>query len=381
MAPAKRRVVSVKALVGQRNLLVALTNALTQQQAGGVLGVGIGALTHALPLCGALAYRHEGDALELASDHGLPQKCKAWLARLATDDEAPWFVAQRVAGSLRSEVDTELAEARVGLSIAPHLREAGWGALVAAPIVMGRELLGVMVLAAESEGTFDTEVVRTIEAACGIMALAMMRERFAELEGERLEDDATAQLATIGLVASSVADDLGTPLESLDLVVQSQDALVRSLREGLPGASYELDELEQLTYEAAAISRRIRDIGLRLHAVSDDSDPITLDLARLVRSAVALMYRHITGLGVAIELEDTDEILSVDGRDAALRLLVVQLLLHSAREIHASGTAEPRIDVTCFGEVGRCILTGTPRTPRAWSWPVRPCLPTAGTSR
>ena len=214
-----------------------------------------------------------------------------------------------------------------------------------------------MVVAAKDVETLDTEMVRTIEAACGIMALALLRERFAELEGERLEEGVTAQLATIGLVASSVAEDLDGPLDSLDMLLETQDALIRSLREALQSAPYELDELGQLTYETGAISRRIRDIGVRLQSISDDAEPITIDLARLTRSAVALMVQHISGLGVAVELQETEEELAVDGQDAALRSLVVQLLLHVARELHSSGATDPTIVVTCFSEADRCVLS------------------------
>ncbi len=357
MAPAKRRIVSVKAIVGQRNLLVALSNALTQQEPGGVLGVGLGALAHSLPICGGLAYRTDGDVLELVADQELPQKCRGWLARLPLTEDTSWFVAQRVAQSHRSELDEELAEARAGVSIAPQLREAGWGALAAAPIVAGRDTLGVMVVAAKDAQVFDAETVRTIEAACGIMALALLRERFAELEGERLEEGATAQLATVGLVASSVAEDLDGPLESLDMLLETQDALIRSLRDALEGAPYELDELGQLTYEIGGISRRLKDIGLRLQSISEDAEPITVDLTRLTRSAVALMYRHITSLGVALELQDMEEQLAVDGQDAALRSLVVQLLLHVARELHSAGATDAQMVVSCVAKADRCVLS------------------------
>jgi signal transduction histidine kinase/ActR/RegA family two-component response regulator len=350
---AERRVVSARELLAQRNVLITLATALGQDAPGGVMSVGIEVIRQGLKLRGALAYRSESGHLTLVAEADMPRKAQAWLKHLPLGDEHPWFVAQRVAQRLRSEVDTNLAEERAGVSIAGMLREEGWSALLGVPVALGRQLKGVLVLAAGNESELDREKVRVLEAAGMLLALALEREEQRERQSERLEEAATVQLATVGLVASSVAEDLDGPLHALQLQLDYHEELVRRLRSESVD-QHLLDELSELAFEMAAGIRRVSDLTMRL-AGSQASAESTLDLSRVIRTAVAMMHPHADARGVRLELEGADDELAVDGREAELRMLVVQLLLYAVR--HCADVEEPRVIVSLHDEEGRCSLS------------------------
>ncbi|MEQ9321319.1 MAG: GAF domain-containing protein, partial [Polyangiaceae bacterium] len=250
------RPTGLKALIAHRNLLIALTRYLMQDRTGGVLGAAIEMLVKVLKARGALAYLVEGDELVLVAHNGLPRRAKAWLSHLPMSGE-PWFVAQRVAHERKREVDTELAASRAGMGIRPALEEAGWKALAGFPLMVGRDVLGALVLAASSEGAFDRETMNMLEAVGGILALSLERERsLAKDREDKAREAETAQLATMGLVASNVARELAAPVGALSLQLDQQQTELRELRrlidevEGIEEAH--VDALKRLQKRARA---------------------------------------------------------------------------------------------------------------------------------
>src|SRR5262245_35276790 len=105
-----------------------------QDRTGGVLTSSLEMLVRLLKLQGGLASGSEEGKPALVADMGVPHKARAWLALLPIDGEG-WFVAQRVAKNIKSEIDAKVAPERFG-SIRPTLHEAGWGALAAAPVAV-----------------------------------------------------------------------------------------------------------------------------------------------------------------------------------------------------------------------------------------------------
>jgi signal transduction histidine kinase/ActR/RegA family two-component response regulator len=327
---------------------------MSQEQVGGTMGAALDAFVQALGTVGALGYSAGRDGLTLVADHGLPQKARPWLRHLALGEQDPWFSAQRVARRQRSEVDTELAKQRAGVSIAPVLREAGWGAVAAVPMALGRHLYGVLVLAAAGAEAFDRETLRSIEAACGIVALALRGDSDEGRAAPELEHDTTTQLAAVGLLASSVADDLAGPLRTLQLELEYQESLVRGLR--VHGDSRELDELGELTFELAAGVRRIHDIVKRLESSIDASAAGALDLARVARNSVGLMRHHLDSQGIELQVEGDDAELPIDGREPELRMLVVQLLMQAVAQCLRADAHPPRIAISVGSEDDRVFL-------------------------
>lgn len=337
-------------MIDQRNALVALSRTVVEGQGGGVLSLAIEAIAGALGAPGAIAYRLDGRDLKLVAEYDLPRKAKPWLARLPLDEE-PWFIAQRVAKSGRPQLADGLGGAREGHSAQRLLTEAGWRSVVAAPISVGREVLGVVVVGAKDNAAHDEHAQLFVEISSNILALALLREGDVDQRRQdRLREAKTAQLATIGLLASTVACDLASPLGRLELEVDDQEQLLREMRERLNPPPEELSELLELTADVAAGVRRTQAITSRLLGFSETSKLETLDLVEVVTEIGALMKDTIEARGIAFELAVPDEALRVVGRRESLQLLVVQLLLHSASESGASREGQPRLRLSASPE-------------------------------
>ena len=348
------RPTGLKALIAHRNLLIALTRYLMQDRTGGVLGAAIEMLVKVLKARGALAYLVEGDELVLVAHNGLPRRAKAWLSHLPMSGE-PWFVAQRVAHERKREVDTELAASRAGMGIRPALEEAGWKALAGFPLMVGRDVLGALVLAASSEGAFDRETMNMLEAVGGILALSLERERsLAKDREDKAREAETAQLATMGLVASNVARELAAPVGALSLQLDQQQTELRELRrlidevEGIEEAH--VDALKRLQKRARATFEtveRMQGLTSRLLSFSRESQPETVDLARIVERVIDTAQSNVTSKGVALRVEGAEDELPVDGREESLQMLVLQLVLYASQEC-AGATDEPEVVVRVY---------------------------------
>lgn len=348
------RPTGLKALIAHRNLLIALTRYLMQDRTGGVLGAAIEMLVKVLKARGALAYLVEGDELVLVAHNGLPRRAKAWLSHLPMGAE-PWFVAQRVAHDRKREVDTELAASRAGMGIRPALEEAGWKALAGFPLMVGRDVLGAMVLAASSEGAFDRETMNMLEAVGGILALSLERERSLSKDREdKAREAETAQLATMGLVASNVARELAAPVGALALQLDQQQTELRDLRravdgvEGIEDGHVEtikgLQKRARVTFETV---ERMQGLTSRLLSFSRESQPETVDLARIVERVIETAQSNITSKGVSLRVEGAEDELPVDGREESLQMLVLQLVLYASQEC-AGATDEPEVVVRVY---------------------------------
>ncbi|MCC6528093.1 MAG: GAF domain-containing protein [Polyangiaceae bacterium] len=367
-----RRAVNARALILQRNALIALCRSLSLEQTGAVLGTAVDSLCELMGMKGALAYRANGQALDLVAEHGLPRRAQAWLRRLDVADPDPWFVAQRAAQTLRGHTDTELAKTRAGVGIAQTLGEAGWGALAAVPLLVGRKLEGVLVVAAASGDDLDREALRTLEATAGVLAIALGREDLAARERERIEQGAALQLAAVGLMAASVREDLEEPLATTRMRLGRAEELVRKLRaaeehspDSLPPGGppsrqiarvTALDELAELTFELMQTVQRMADMTHRLRPGRDAEGDQTLDLARVTAQAVAVMRAHFDAQGIGLSLVGDELELAVEGRPDELRLLVQQLLFDAVRQAKASGMSEARVLVTLSDEERRHVL-------------------------
>ena len=348
----------------QRNLLVALCHALAQEQVGAVLSSAVESLVQLLGMRAALAYRVVSGALELVAEQGVPRRVMPWIKRLDADEAEPWFVAQRAAKTLHVEIDEGLAQARAGVGIAPVLREAGWGVVVAAPLRVARRLEGVLVLAAASPAELDRDTLRAVEAVAGLLAIALSREQLAERERDRLEERDSLQLVALGLMAASVRDDLKGPLSTMGVRLDRQGELIRTLRERV-GSSQDspgdvlplLDELAELTFELHQVARRMQDTTHRLKARREGTTSRTLDLSRVTRESVAWMRSHFDAQEIGLTLVGDEVALPVEGREDELRMLVTQLLFDAARQVRAGVEEERQVVVSLDSDSVRFALT------------------------
>jgi signal transduction histidine kinase/ActR/RegA family two-component response regulator len=355
--------VSPASLIAQRNALVALVRTLMQDRTGGVLTSALEMLVRLLKLQGGLAYRIEEGKLALVADMGVPHKARAWLALLPIDGDG-WFVAQRVARAIKSEIDGQVAPERFG-SIRPTLQEAGWGALAAAPVAVGRSLQGVLVVAGKTADAFDKEAMEFLETMGGALALALERETtLAQAREDRVRETKTTQLATMGLLAAAVARDLATPLGALQLQVETQEQslkelraeLVASLGEEPTAAIVQLDELEQLAAELGDGLRKAQSLASRLLALSRESKSEPVDLSRIAASVRSLMQSTVGARGIELQALGDDNIAVVDGREESLYMLVTQLMLFAVQECEGSREGDKRVVMTLEPHADRHVL-------------------------
>ncbi|MCC6522463.1 MAG: GAF domain-containing protein [Polyangiaceae bacterium] len=346
-----------RVLLAHRNALVALAQQVARDQTGAVLSTALEVLVPVVGAVGGLAYRARAEGLVLVSDHGVPRKAKPWLAHLPSGDER-WFVAQRVAQSLRYEVEDLGQPAAQEHASRVALLQGGWRVLAAAPIVVGRKLLGLLVVAAGDKAAFDPDTRLLLDSACSIVGLALARERELERErDERLHETRTAQLATIGLVASTVAGELASPLAGLELQIEEQLALVEVLRRRHGPDDEELAELHALTGDIAAGTHRMQDVVHRLLALSRESALETLELGAVVEGSVELARRSLAARGLTVELRRAGAPCFIAGRAENLHMLVLQLLLYAAQECEVERLRAPCIVVELRHEGDRLLLS------------------------
>jgi signal transduction histidine kinase/ActR/RegA family two-component response regulator len=345
-------------LLAHRNALVALTRFVLQERVGGLLGGATEMLVQVLEAKGAIAYRVEGSELVLVAEIGLPRKAKPWLARLPIDD-APWFVAQRVAKQVKPVVDEEIAGARQGHSIRPALEQAGWRALAAAPLAIGRQVGGVLVLAGGERDRFDRDTMLLLETAGGVLALALEREGLAQRQSEAaLEQVRTGQLATLGLLTSTLACEMAAPLGALQLQLEDQEARLREIARRDAGPLPEdLEDLGALNEEMAEALRQAQNTASRMLSLLRESKPEPIDLSEIVGAALGLLRPSIESRGVQISVCGDDRPYVIDGRQESFSMMVVQLLLFAQSECQGVRTRTPAIRVALASEGERHQLT------------------------
>jgi hypothetical protein len=329
----------LQALVAHRLALVTITSQLMGDRTGGVLAGALEVLDSCLKLRGALAYRVQAGALILVSDLRLPATARSSFSQLSLSDE-PFFIAQRVALSLKHESE----------SPSSALDGVGWNHLAATPLLVGRTLHGVIVVASDRP-IFDSDTQTLLDTVAGILTLALEREAAAERERERLHGDTrAAELATMGLLSSSTLLDVALPLSALGLELEEQERTVATLRTKLElalgcEAVEGLEELEAIHGRIEAMEdnlRRAQRVASGMLAVARRTRAETVDLVQALGDCLTLTRSAIDGRGICLEMEGDDEPALVEGRRESLSMLLIQLVLHSVEQARGS---RPRLRV------------------------------------
>ncbi|MEM9695158.1 MAG: GAF domain-containing protein [Myxococcota bacterium] len=351
---------SVRA-AAHRNALVALARFLAQDRTGGTMGPALEMLTKVLRAKGGLAYMVERDHLVVVAERGLPRDARSELNRLPLDDH--WFVAQRVAHRRKVEVQAPL---RQGFAprLATSLQEAGWGAIAATPIQVGRQLRGVFAIGAASATAFDQETQMLLEAVGAVLALAVERELTLQRVKERhLDDGKTTQLATLGMVASTAAHDIEAPLGALAAQLQRQLLRIRKLRDMLNEADVPaaipaaFDALEVAAEDSAAVVQSAQRVSSRLLTLGRESEMETVDLTRVVADATDLLASLFETREVKLELDDADRPPRfVEGRVEALQMMLAQLLMYLAEVAVDTIEIAPLVRIRYEDAVERHVL-------------------------
>lgn len=242
--------------------LLALSRHLATSRQGGVLTDAVDLLRPAIPGGRLAIWQVVTDRLTLLAEHGIPPDLRGDLAFLAMA-EPHWFGVQRAARKRRVVTDADVAASSAGRLTSDELTQGGWSALVAVPIVIGRDVYGVLAAGHTDARRLGGETTEFLEAAANLLALGMLGAASTEDRRDAGRVVKTAEMAALGMLAAGVADELRGPLGALAMLLESQQRVVVDL--GRRGeAPAEAAELTELTDEAIAAVARARGITSRL---------------------------------------------------------------------------------------------------------------------
>ncbi|UQA57910.1 sensor histidine kinase [Polyangium aurulentum] len=367
MAP--RRTANAPRLPPPLQALLGLSDLLARARQGAVLSEALTVVLEGLGASRGAVYTASPDGLDLVADEGLPATLRAYVTHFPAT-ETPWFPAHRAAKTRRATVEPDAASA-LAIRIDPSLvQSAGWSVIAAAPIVLGREVLGVLVAA--SPDPLAPEAAAILETAANMLALSLARERAQEKaqDDERARagaaaDAKLARLAVLGALAAGFADELRWPLSSLGSQLEEQEKLLGNLRVRYPGVSPAIDALSRIHDEATTALRFARTAGARLLSAVEESSPEPVDLSELSQEAAALVEPTARSRGVDLlvtAMHGSDPV--VIGRKAELGQLVLSLVMNGldacASIIKPAEEGEeaqkPLVCVTVAREKGRVIM-------------------------
>jgi signal transduction histidine kinase len=326
---------------GRGGALSVLICELVRDRTGGVLSRGVELLSPALHATAALAYRLDGEQLLLVAERTVPKQARPWLTRLPIDGDA-WFVAQRAARSRKCLVESFSHAVRDGHAAQPLLAGAGWTTIAAAPLLAGRELRGVLVIASSAVIKPDSEAAALLEATAGILTLALERDVASDdKRDQQRQTSETAELATMGMLSTQHALDTALPLGALTLQIEKQTQALAGLRASIEATDDStgalkaslLQQLEALTALNADMETGVREAqgsASRLLSFSRHTKAESVDLTRVLERCVSMVRGNLNARGLQLIVRGDDQLLLVDGRAESLQMMLVQLLLYAA---------------------------------------------------
>jgi signal transduction histidine kinase len=328
--PALRPSPALQALLG-------LSGMLARAKQGGVFSEALALVFEGTGAQRGIVYEAHDDGLELVAEEGLPATLRAFI-RAFPSAEAPWFPVQIAAKKRRLTVELDVASAVSARIDAALINSSGFSAMAAAPILLGRDVLGVLALAAPSSEAFSPDAIAVLESAANMLALSIARDRaLAQDKPTATRDDRRsstetklARLAILGSLAAGFADELRWPLSSLGSQLSEQEKLIEELRQRYPAAYGAFDDLSRIQDEATAALRFARTAGLRLLSAIEDSPAEPIDVADLAHEAAALVEPTARAKSVDIlvsSLHEADPI--VIGKHGDLGQLLLALLTNA----------------------------------------------------
>ncbi|HVK70073.1 MAG TPA: ATP-binding protein [Polyangium sp.] len=279
--------------------LLGLSGLLARGKTGGLLSEALALVLEGVGAQRGAAYEATEDGLELKADVGLPATLRAYIGTFPSA-EVPWFPAQTAAKKRRVTTEMDAATALAGRIDRELVNSAGWGTILAAPILIGRDVLGALVVATPSAEMLSPEAPFVLETAANMLALSMAHEKAQGRDAEEVKpaagtherrgaDAKLARLAILGSLAAGFADEMRWPLSSLGTQLEEQEKLIDHLRVRFPGVASALDDLARIQDEATMALKFARTAGTRLLSALEDSSATPVDLEDLAHEAAALV--------------------------------------------------------------------------------------------
>jgi signal transduction histidine kinase len=330
--------------------LLSVSGLLARGRQGAVFSEALEQMLEGLGLSRGAVYEASEEGLSLVAEQGLPATLRAYVQSFPTAD-TPWFPAQRAAKTRRYVHEPDAATACAAHVDPGLLGGAGWGVIAAAPIALGREVLGVLLVAAPApEAMPAAETPALLETIANMLALSIARERAVDKPRDDREQTAAAaadaklaRLAVLGALAAGFADEMRWPLSSLGSQLDEQEKLLGNLRVRYPGVASAVDDLSRIHDEAATALRFARAAGSRLLSAIEESTPEPFDLAEIAHEAAALVEptaraREVDILVTSLQGEEP----VVVGRRSELGQLLLSLLTNAIDACAALPKPEPK---------------------------------------
>ncbi len=314
--------------------LLSLSGSFTRSHTGGVFSEVLASVFAGTGLRSGVVHEATSTGLELVAEEGLPPELRTHIG-LMSSAVPPWFVVQHAVKRRRTTVVEDAASMfgeRVPASV---LRNAGWNALASAPIVIGRDILGAVTVAAPSSELLSPQRLAMLETVANVVALFLAREKSLSEDAPLTEsprslndvEEKLTRLATHGVLALGFADDLRTVSSQLASFIVHQEQWLEQLRVRHPGAAPVIRDLEPLQEEAASALMLTRMSGGRLLAALDESATELIDTGSVVYDVVGhveptALARNVDIL-VAVQPSSDPLIL---GKRSEIRQLVLGLV-------------------------------------------------------
>jgi len=314
--------------------LLDLSGSLTRSKTGGVFSEALASVFAGTGLHSGVVHEATSTGLELVAEEGLSPALRTHIGSISSATPA-WFVVQHAVKRRRTTVEDNAASmfgARVAESV---LRTAGWNALASAPIVIGRDILGAITVAALSSDLFTPQRLAMLETVANVVALFLAREKTLPEEAPSTEgptslsevDEKLTRLATLGLLALGFADDLRAVSSRLASYIKHQEKWLEQLRVRHPGAAPVIRELEPLQEEAASALMVARMSGGRLLAALDENTAEAVDTGSVVYDVVGHIEptARARNVDILVAVQPGSDLL-IRGKRSEIRQLVLGLV-------------------------------------------------------
>lgn len=314
--------------------LLDLSGSLARSSTGGVFLEALACVFAGTGLRAGVVHESTPTGLELVAAEGLPPALREHIGSMPST-AAPWFVVQHAVKRRRVLVEADVASMFGARVPAAMLRNAGWNAIACAPIVIGRDVLGAVSLAAPSAELFTPPRLVMLETVANVVALFLAREKTFSDEAPQTSgpsslselDEKLTRLATFGILALGFADDLRAVSAQLSSFIKHQEKWLAQLRLRHPGAAPVIRDLEPLQEEAASALMLARTSGGRLLSALEESAPEVIDAASAVYDVVGHIEptARARNVDVLVAVQPSSDPL-IRGKRSEIRQLVLGLV-------------------------------------------------------
>lgn len=236
-----------------------------------------------------------------------------------------------VASSIHTRKPIEFANVQLPefLDVSDLPREPGIRSMLATPLIIDHEVIGVLVVFTGEVHRFNNDEKRLLSALSSLGSVALQNSR---LYARVFQSEATLrkneQLTTLGLLAAEIAHEIRNPLTVLKLLFGT---LKLDYAEGDPRATdarvitEKLDQLEGIVSRVLNFAKAPSNLYSRWNAIDIIEDTLLLIRLKLAQSNIDLIFERPAGA------------LVVEGHKGQLQQVLLNLLINATQAMTKGG--------------------------------------------